>query len=283
MVDFTNVIDLENADFLTHLNYVEYLSTLSEGLKLSCERDIKTQMTKCSKISKKIKLIDLTMRSIEMERDIIKDDDEYASVCVSWMPVKSYYAIYNMMLLLIFMMSKNENDLSRGHMPTINFIKSQLKTGELVFSKSEFNKVFEGVAIDSWRIPKWENLKIKSDYRIEQVIRKLFDYAKQQYKTQRRIKRLSKKDGRDFMVNTNISLFEFFYWYRIKANYRDLEFIGKGISNKQFKNFYMSYLKYLSNMYNALKDCANNMSEIRFGEKLIDNQRMSSSEKDMLK
>jgi len=267
--DFSDVIGIENADFITHLHYINYLSGLSKNLRLTCKQETKHKINRSPIVNKKVKLIDLTIKSVEKECSIIETDKEYASICVSWLPVKAYYAIYNMMLLLSYLISSDEAFLAKGHIPIINYIKSQIKAGDLAFNTQEFNVVNEAKVVNGWTIPKGENVRIESEHRNKQVYKKLLDYAKQEYRRFKRRKRLGKIENEEFLRITTISLFEFFYWYRIKANYRDLEFISKGISDNNFKNFFLTYYSFMRNMCEALKLCINELAEVRFGEKVF--------------
>ncbi len=63
------------------------------------------------------------------------------------------------------------------------------------------------------------------------------------------IERLKK----EFLENNTVSIYEFFYWYRIKSNYRDLEFLDKDIDDRQFRDFYKNYFELTVSFYEALK------------------------------
>ncbi len=62
---------------------------------------------------------------------------------------------------------------------------------------------------------------------------------------------------------------EFFYWYRIKSNYRDLEFLDKDIDDKQFRNFYKNYFELTISFYEALKKLINVLSKIRLDKEIL--------------
>ena len=68
-------------------------------------------------------------------------------------------------------------------------------------------------------------MNVPDEDRYKQIMRKLHDYAKEEFKRTRNIKRLTggKKQAFDSKA---ICLADFFYWYRIKSNYRDLQFIA---------------------------------------------------------
>jgi len=64
-------------------------------------------------------------------------------------------------------------------------------------------------------------------------------------------------------------MYEFFYWYRIKSNYRDLEFLDKDIDDGQFKDFYKNYFKLTISFYEALKKMINNLSKMRLSKEIL--------------
>lgn len=73
----------------------------------------------------------------------------------------------------------------------------------------------------------------------------------------------------NFLDNKEISLFEFFYWYRIKTNYRDLAFLDQELYEEDIVKFYENYYLLTINFYNAFKKLINNLSKKRFGRDII--------------
>ena len=68
---------------------------------------------------------------------------------------------------------------------------------------------------------------------------------------------------------SKVALFEFFYWYRIKVNYRDLEFISSEVTPEEFQQFYEDYYLLTINFYKAFRGCINNLSQARAGVNLL--------------
>lgn len=144
--------------------------------------------------------------------------------------------------------------------------------GSFVFEPQEFNNTHSISEIDGWYIPRSENIKtvnVDPQIRYKQVIKKLSEYQKEEYKRQNKLNRLSGKELQKFKTTSSTNLCEFFYWYRIKANYRDMEFIDKGVPVGEFKEFYEDYFHLTLNFYGCLKTCINDIAKIRFGREII--------------
>ena len=103
-----------------------------------------------------------------------------------------------------------------------------------------------------------------------QIIKKLAIYSLEEFKRSKNIRsfqsRENKKLRNNFLDSKQISICEFFYWYRIKANYRDLEYLNKDISDDKFKSFYCSYYELTRNFYKAFRELINSIAKIRLGK-----------------
>ena len=206
------------------------------------------------------------------EKKNIKKYPEYSIVCVSWVPVKSYYLVFNLLILLEYLITASNTYLIISHSALFNKFQNLLIEGKLVFDKDIFNKICTVKEARDWQIPRWENIKrrdVNLEIRYKQIIRKLVQYRKDEFKRIHKIKRLSGERKKEFEVKTNINLCEFFYWYRIKANYRDMEFVDKGVDVHEFNNFYSDYFNLSMNFYSALKRCINNLAVKRTSKQLL--------------
>ena len=54
-----------------------------------------------------------------------------------------------------------------------------------------------------------------------------------------------------------INIFELFYWYRIRANYKDLDIIEENLMDSFYVNYVDSYYSFLNNYVNSLKGLIN--------------------------
>lgn len=257
-------------DFVTHANYLDFMSAASQDLKLSCNMRIKSQIALDKKVNQKIKLLTLTLDNLKEEKKNIEKYPEYSIVCVSWIPVKSYYLVFNLLILLEYLIAANDTCLFISHAALFKKLRGLLAKGNLIFSASIFNQIHTVAEAESWKIPRWENVKRKDanpEIRYKQIIRKLARYSKDEFKRIHKIKRLGGEKKKEFENKANINLCEFFYWYRIKANYRD--FVDKGVDVREFNNFYNDYFDLSMNFYVAFKQCINDLAIKRINKPLL--------------
>src|SRR4030042_2491751 len=187
----------DHADFVTHSNYLKFVSQISNSLKLTCAKKIEKKIPQSKKLEPKINLISLTLENLKEEFKAIKKYPEYSIVCVSWMPVKSYYIFFNSLIILEYLIISDENYLQIGHIKALETFKNLLKDKSVEFNVSQFNEIHTSGNIMGWKIPPWENVKkIEADPKIRyrQIIKKLFEYKKENFKREKRIKRLAGKN-----------------------------------------------------------------------------------------
>ena len=263
-------------DFLTHLNYVECLNTLSQKLILRDNLNIRNQIEESLYLSKKLNLIKLTLKNIKGEYSTILKRPDFAELCVSWISVKSYYLIFNLLLILDYLITGQESSFNLSHEKVINRFKKYLDDDFLSFNKKIFNKNFSCFRIIKLKVKPGANIKVMNftlKERAIQIFKKLVDYKLQEFKRREGIKNFRTKKNQEkrnqFLQTNTVNLFEFFYWYRIKANYRDLEFLDKDISSKQFKNFYKNYFESTKNFINAFVPVINKLAKIRLKRNLF--------------
>lgn len=263
-------------DFLTHLNYVECLNVLSDGIKLECKRRIRAKNVSRRKLSKKTNLIKLTKKSLNAEYTIIRNNPEFAEVCVPWVAVKAYYLLLNMFLILEYLITNDESAFNIGHATLFKTLKKYLGDETLVFSNNLINKVYNVSEVLNFKFPAGYNIKttnVNIETRFHQMLKKLVDYRLddmlRRYRFKDWRKKKAKKIKAQYIGHSDVNACEFFYWYRIKSNYRDLEFLDKDISGEQFKSFYANYYLLTMNFYKALKNTINNLSRVRLSEEII--------------
>lgn len=262
-------------DFITHFNYVEYLSTLSNKISVDFKPSLKTKIVKSNNLEKKITLIKLTLENIKQEYETILKTPEFAVVCVSWISVKSYYLIFNLSMILRYLITCEEKSFNCTHTQLLHEFNEYFARGELSFSKRKFSTIYNGKVAHDWTAPVSNNVRTNYDPEILylQIIKKLQEYKEDDYKYKNNILSIRKKKDKEkvmyFRENSKVSIFEFFYWYRIKASYRDLEFLDKAISSKKFADYYINYYKLTLNIHDALKNLINTLSLIRFEKALL--------------
>jgi len=173
-------------------------------------------------------------------------------------------------------MDGNESCLKQTHNENRRWLKKAISESKLIFNSHVFNKILSSSKVTARKFHAGENLKISNVEivpRIIQVLKKMVDYQIQQLVYDKKIKNFrtneSKKIKADFLEKESVSLCEFFYWYRIKANYRDLEFLNHEIPTSSYVEYYGKYYNLTMNFYNALKDQINVLSKIRFAKEIL--------------
>jgi len=270
------VIDPYNPVFMTHLNYVKCFKVLSENLNVEANRFDKSKNKETKKLTNKIILIRLIKKSLDEEYKECQENKDFAEVTSIWVPVKAYYLIFNMFLVLYHLISpQNNKDFNISHKGLIKRIKELIRKSELIFDKPHFNHLYTYEEVKDVKFEKGENLK--KEQNIEKLtkclIKKLFEYKLEEFKRENKIKNLRRKKDRkevnNYLSIEFINLVEFFYWYRIKANYRDLNFLKEDVGPNQFYSYFENYYLATINFYEALKKLINELSQKRFGKGLI--------------
>lgn len=261
----------EHPDFVTHANYLNFMSENTKELQLMCRLNINKRIILNKRANQKIKLIELTLENLTEEKRNIDKFPDYSIVCVSWVSVKSYYLIFNLLILIEYLITSDNRYFTITHTGLHDNFKNLLNTKQVIFNKDIFNNIYVAKDVGEWKIPPWENVKrigVDSELRYKQIMKILVRYSRDEFKRINKINRLSGNKLVQFQ-NTTISIFEFFYWYRIKANYRDMEFVDKGVEVSDFVDFYNDYFNLSMNFYSAMKKCINNLAVKRIGKTLL--------------
>jgi hypothetical protein len=262
--------DFINPSFLTHLHYINTLKEISNNITLQRTNRCTSTSTEPQELAKKLKLIKLTKGSMESEMKMIKADPEYAILCISWVSVKSYYLIFNLLIVLEFLWCSDCNVFRTiTHEELRKRFKDKLSSKELKFNVDLLNQVYKSSDILGWKFPAGTNLRATDTERYKQLVKKLYEYAKEDFKRNKKIKQLRGGLKDEFNNKTRFTISDFFYYYRIKANYRDLEFLDENLDTSKFVEFYESYYLLTMNFYKALIDLINSLSNIRLGKSLI--------------
>jgi len=226
-------------------------------------------------LEQKARLINFTLKSIGDEYKVISTNNDFAVFCCSWIPVKAYYIIFNLLLILKYLITCDEKSFLSTHSGINKEFKSYIEREEIKFSKDCFNKVYENEKIEEtcqWKSASGESLKVVSfseEGRLKHILKKIVEYKKDDFKRVKSIKSLRGKSGKEFLSQTKINLSDFFYCWRIKANYGGMEFLDKQIPDIQFKNYFLNYYGFLLNYHNCLKNIINELALIRLGEEVL--------------
>ena len=263
-------------DFTTHFNYVVCLNAVSNKLAAESKSNIKNKIKESKFIHKKLNLIKLIKKNLEEEAKIIEQNIAFAEVCVPWVAVKAYYLIFNLSLVLDFLISGQESSFRSSHEGLLEKFKGRISKGEIIFNNAIFNNNFQCSQIVDSKVKPGANLKILNvdlNERVMQILKKLIKYKLEDFQRKEKINNFRHKNNRQkrdiFLKNNTINLYEFFYWYRIKSNYRDLEFLDKDIKDTQFSDFYKNYFELTDKFYLVLKELINGTSKIRLNKEIL--------------
>lgn len=258
----SNPLDSSKASFRTHLNYIKCFEKLLSGCTLTISlTGIPAKRT--DDITRFKKLYNVTLKSIKKDVELVQEDSAFAVIAAPWFPVKCYYALYYLESILAHLLTGNEKGFGKGgHTGVRKHIYYLTSSGAISFSVAELNhvntltKISELPAIDpgqNARANYWENTEC-----VNSIAKKLMEYKLLEKKRSEKWNLRKKKDReaqKEFIGNESLMILDFFYWYRIKANYRDLDYIDfeNGITEQEIIEYTNTYYKAFEH-YSVLLD-----------------------------
>lgn len=235
--------------YATHLNYIECLAKLSSRAVLVYVPKLTNSPLPC--VNTKDNLIRLTAKSLKDEHQIVQIDEEYSFASTSWLPVKSYYLIYNLMLTAEYVITAQKASFRMSHADCVNEFTRKLRCGEIQFSEDILNQTFDKNILDH-KIKTGSNLSPRTSpsdmYKM--IMRKIAVYKVDNWKQHNSIdlrKRADKLRHAKYLSTFTVSIFDFPYLMRIRANYRDFAFID-GISSKETARYFKSYYAFTARL-----------------------------------
>ena len=250
-------------DFRTHQNYLEFLSTVSDHLNCNLNKTYRRPYSPSRALNNKLGLTNLTLESIEMEVNMAHTNSAYAKLLSIWLPVKGYYVIYHLMCLIQYLDSGNLIYLNASHIGSIKAITQLIKNGEISFNQPYFNWMESGISLKKISIPSGANLSNLTknhDQRCIQILKIIHRYKTEDLRRNCRGGAIRTRIDREKRANLDrnlINIFELFYWYRIRANYKDLDIIEENLMDSFYVNYVDSYYSFLNNYVNSLKGLIN--------------------------
>ena len=218
--------------FATHNNYVRCIASNLNGFELTTTLQ-PTATLPIEKIDKFLKLSEMTHNSIRDEIEACFHDSDYTQVVAPWMPVKCYYRLYYLESVMLYLLSGSAVGFTHGgHMGVRKNIKSYVVSGQLTASNSVILQSATVRDALAHTIPSGTNLSpnfhITTDC-IDSLKKKLAIYAEHDFREKNGIKDYRSQASRlkrdSFRATNNINLSDFFYWMRIKANYKDVDYL----------------------------------------------------------
>lgn len=242
----------------THINYAEYMCHLSNKLVIKSRAIIHPANCVLVKtkelIRKKYRLIQYMYGKLCAEKEQISEKSDYSTICSCWIAPKSYYILFYQ-LCLIKTLLDSSNSISYEHANISRWVKNMIRVNNLNFSNDVFNSIYSYQDICSSVFPPGLNLKKYKNLNDNEImLRKLqllhklseecYEFKKYKYKGKKYIRKKVLRDE-------TFSLFEFFYWYRIKSNYRDISFLYDNDDQEWHTEFYLFYFESTTNFFHA--------------------------------
>jgi hypothetical protein len=219
--------------FKTHLNYIKCVDSQFDDceITINVRTDVRLDNKKISKFES---LARITLQGIGNEASLITQQMEYAQVVAPWIPVKCYYRLYYLESILLFLLSGEEAVFKQGgHTSVRRNLQINLKSNAISFGNAELNRVVSIGSATQYKGTAGAN--VRSGYHqstdcVKAVRKKLSQYKEHNFKESKTAKNYWKtkkghQEREEFVSKEAIALADYFYWMRIKANYKDIDFL----------------------------------------------------------
>jgi len=174
--------------FCTHHNYIRSLKHLMNGSTLSHSNLGGIRTAPLPLLDSKKNLIDLTKKSLNDEAKIVRTDKDYSYASTSWLPVKTYYLLFNIMMTIEYLLTLDPAAFKIGHGKCSEVFTKRLARGEIVFSQTKLNTVYDQT-IFSYREAPGANLRSATalDQHAKLAMKKIAHYKLEEWKRWKKI------------------------------------------------------------------------------------------------
>lgn len=244
----------EHQAYDTHYNYIRCLCGLTNNSTLRFTSSLRK--ASLPDINEKKNLISLTKKSLSDESKIVSIDKDYSYASTSWLPVKAYYLIFNILLTIEYVIKTQKGTFRLSHASCIDEFTRKLKEQEIQFSNQVLNQVFDQ-SILAHRVTSGANLSSKTTEKdmYKMAIRKIAKYKVEDWKQKNRInlkKPTHKTKYQKYLSSFSVSIFDFPYYMRIRSNYRDFAFID-GVTTDETADYFNAYFSFTVNFVKILE------------------------------
>lgn len=221
--------------FRTHWNYIKCLNAHFTDLQLSI--NVATTSYLDPSLTQRFeRLSQITQMSIQAELDACNQEVAYASVIAPWIPVKCYYRLYYLESIFLYYLCDDHCGFRNGgHTGVRKSLLNKIEAGQVVFANSS-SAVLSEISV-------WETAatfttssgsNIGTNYYMypdchRSIRKKMAEYIKidwMQKNNLQNFRSASARQKRDTQLKPKKFLIQdYFYWMRIKANYRDVDFL----------------------------------------------------------
>lgn len=235
---------MDHPAYTTHFNYINCIFNLLNGATIKYKKYLR-KANSLQHLDLKKNLISLTIKSLKDEYKIVKIDKDYSYASTSWLPIKSYYLIFNTLLTIEYIEKLQESCFNYGHKKCVEEFNRKLNECEIEFSNQILNQVFDK-SILSFRVITGANLskRINDEDMYKIAMRKIAKYKEEDWRKQNKINLRLNIDKRKYQnyldTKFKVSIFDFFYYMRIRSNYRDFAFI-EDVSVDETAEYFRKY------------------------------------------
>lgn len=218
-------------------------------------------------VDSKKNLIDLTKKSLADEAKIVQRDKDYSYASTSWLPIKTYYLLFNMMMTIDYLFTLDPASFRISHAKCSEKFTRRLAAEEITFVEQKLNTVYDK-SVFSHREAPGANLRaaIISGQHATQAMKKIAQYKLEEWMRHRKIPDFKherhRQEKQKFHDEFRLSIFEFPYHMRLRANYRDFAFID-GVSSAETAVYFNDYFAFTRDFYRALQNLKNELVEAR--------------------
>lgn len=253
--------------FKTHLNYIKCMSRLTDSIVISMP-SLSSARLDSRPLTKFDTLARITANSIQGEKDACDSERAYAQVASPWIPVKCYYQLYYLESTFLYLFDGSLVGFGHGgHSRVKQAIVRHLQNGTISLSgthATELSTIVNWHTANSYRTTSGAN--IAEGYHgtaecVESLRKKVSEYIEIDWKQNERIVNYRTAAARAKKVSLlhpkEFCLLDYFYWMRIKANYRDVDFLDfDNHVNEEDAYEYLTYYVQATNNYAATLNAA---------------------------
>ena len=257
----------EVKDFTTHFNYIKCMDRIMTEVKIDIPVVQNAQID--NKLVKKHQnLASLTKNGIDSEIKACKSQAEYAEIVAPWIAVKCYYRIYYLESVVIHLSNGSK---FLGHSQIRGKINTYCSVGNITSKLGEAEKVCSVLDAKIHKIKMGSNISQNyylSPECIKSVRAKTATYLEEQWKHSKKIASYASKVNKEkrdkFRSNQKLSLLDYFYQMRLKANYKDMDFLRfDEITPRQVVDYIELYVSATNKYCNGLQTAINKIVKDR--------------------
>ncbi len=221
--------------FRTHWNYIKCINYLLTDLEIEINIGTRSQLDP-SRIIKFSRLAELTKVSIQSEIQASGQVSDYASVVAPWIPVKCYYRLYYLEAIFLYLLTGEPSGFQNGgHTKVRKSLIRKIENNEFTLVNG-FDSLLSEISVWEFatQFRATSGANIGFDYFLnpdchKSIRKKIAEYIRIGWMQQERLssfRTLRARNLRDSNLHPKkFLIFDYFYWMRIKANYRDIDFL----------------------------------------------------------